>query len=649
MHKVGWHLGNVRPMDDSDWRIIHAVPPASVLFLSGEAIGGDQVREMLRISPQCHVFLRPYYPPSDQEQGFRNYLGGVKDLIAPGNWDFIPQGQRHLQVFNEQNMPHTAPIGHPTDQWEGFGPSVEAMERFNRWFCIAYDELKAVNPTWKISFTPLTPGNRDAYFRTDPENVPYYMHGPEAAKENPTPDDIRAAIQSGPCYEALKRADEYLAHIYVINDPEHQMRELWAGLRFVQYARFFPKPMDIWITELGIGGDAINWVRWFELLDNYPEVKGTCIWRLGYEIRSEGNAAVQALQRYVSSLPAASTADLAASTTTGSAPLTVRFTDRSSGSVKAWRWEFGDGGRSQEQNPTHVYQEPGNYTVTLRAYGPGGVGVKTREALIRVQPVLAPPVAAFFADPTAGPAPLAVHFSDQSTGQATVWQWDFGDGQTGSGRNPVHTYDAPGQYTVTLTVTGPAGSDSKAIAGLVAVSAAPVKPVAAFAVSPTRGPAPLSVQFTDQSTGQVAQWRWDFGDGHTSTTRHPQHAYEALGSYTVSLTVGGPAGSATETRVGAVTVDRKIGLEIEIGPIDEEAHFDTVEEAVRNKAWNAVTIAYNPDAAFARYARQHGLGAPLAAETDVTFEGQAYRLQGFVGGVVFTEVGKWDQIRHLTW
>ena len=303
MYKIGWHLGNARPIEESDWRVIQAVPPASVTFLSGEAIGDSDIHRILRVSPQCHIFMRPFFPPSDQERDFRSYIEGVKTLIVPGNWQMIPEGQRHLQIFNEMNMPHTASPGHPTDQWEGFGPSVEAMERFNRWFCIAYDELKAVNPTWKIGFPPLTPGNQDAYFRTDPENVPYYMHGPEAAKENPTPDEIRAAIKSGPCRDALKRADEYLAHIYVLNDAEHQMREVWAGLRFVQYAKFFPKPMDIWITELIIGGAAGNWVRWFELLDNYPEVKGTCIWRLGYEIRSAEEPLVRALRQYVDSLP----------------------------------------------------------------------------------------------------------------------------------------------------------------------------------------------------------------------------------------------------------------------------------------------------------------------------------------------------------
>lgn len=647
MHKVGWHLGNARPMGDKDWGVIHAVPPSSVIFITGEAIGGDQVREILKISPSCHFFLRPYFPPSDKESGFRDYLNRAKGLITPGNWNMIPEGQRHLQIFNEPNMPHTAPEGHPTDQWEGFGPTLEAMERLNDWFCRAYDELKAVNPTWKIGFPALTPGNRDAYFRTDPEDVPYYMHGPEAAKEDPTAAEIRAAIKSGPCFEALKRADEYLAHIYVLNDVENQITELWSGLRFVQYARFFPKPMNIWITELGIGGHESNWTRWFQLLDNYPEVKGTCIWRLGYEIRDTDHPAVKELKKYVSALPPAPEPDFSTSTAAGPAPLTVQFTDKTSGSVKQWRWRFGDGKGSSAQHPAHTYEEPGTYTVTLRAYGPGGEGIARRKSFIQVQSAVPAPVAAFSAQPTSGQSPLTVHFTDQSTGQITNRQWHFGDGNTDAGRNPVHTYGAPGNYSVTLTVTGPGGSNTKMLKQLVSVSDAPAGPVAAFTISPSRGPAPLTVQFTDQSSGQIAQWRWSFGDGHTSDLQSPEHTYEVMGAYTVSLTVTGPAGTATENKINAVTVDRRIGVEID--PIDEEIHFESAEDAVRNKAWNAVGVAFNPDAGFPLYARQHGLGAPLTGETDVTFEDKSYRLQGFVGGVVFTQVGKWDQISHIEW
>jgi PKD repeat protein len=67
----------------------------------------------------------------------------------------------------------------------------------------------------------------------------------------------------------------------------------------------------------------------------------------------------------------------------------------------------------------------------------------------------------FTADLTSGLAPLTVKFKDQSTGDLTSWSWDFGDGSTSTEKKPAHTYADPGTYTVSLTVTGPEGSDTE--------------------------------------------------------------------------------------------------------------------------------------------------------------------------------------------
>ena len=80
------------------------------------------------------------------------------------------------------------------------------------------------------------------------------------------------------------------------------------------------------------------------------------------------------------------------------------------------------------------------------------------------------------------------------------------------------------------------------------------RPDAHFSASPTSGAAPLTVNFTDQSTGQITSWSWDFGDGSTSTEQNPSHTYTDGGSYTVSLTVTGPGGSDTETKTGFISV-----------------------------------------------------------------------------------------------
>jgi PKD repeat protein len=82
------------------------------------------------------------------------------------------------------------------------------------------------------------------------------------------------------------------------------------------------------------------------------------------------------------------------------------------------------------------------------------------------------------------------------------------------------------------------------------------RPVAHFSASPTSGAAPLTVNFTDQSTGQITSWSWDFGDGSISTEQNPSHTYTDDGSYTVSLAVTGPGGSDTETKADYINVIR---------------------------------------------------------------------------------------------
>src|SRR5215471_5595585 len=79
-------------------------------------------------------------------------------------------------------------------------------------------------------------------------------------------------------------------------------------------------------------------------------------------------------------------------------------------------------------------------------------------------------------------------------------------------------------------------------------------PVADFSATPTTGPLPLTVQFSDASTGSINTWAWNFGDGATSSVQNPQHTYSTAGSYTVSLTVSGAGGSNSTTKINFVTV-----------------------------------------------------------------------------------------------
>ncbi len=241
-------------------------------------------------------------------------------------------------------------------------------------------------------------------------------------------------------------------------------------------------------------------------------------------------------------------ADFTASHLSGVVPYTVIFTDLSTGDPDTRLWDFGDGGTSDERNPTHMYTAPGIYTVTLTVTNDGGSDSLVRPAYIEVH---GPPGAGFMVDTTLGCAPFTAAFTDTSTGEVDQWAWDFGDGGTASYQHPTHDYAAPGLYDVTLTVTGPWGSDALTRTELIRVE----EPVtAAASVSAIEGTAPLTADFSDLSTGGPTSWHWEFGDGAVDTLQHPSHTYVDAGTYTVTLTAGNSCGDDTVVLVDHITV-----------------------------------------------------------------------------------------------
>ncbi|WP_424356685.1 DUF2341 domain-containing protein [Methanocella sp. MCL-LM] len=239
------------------------------------------------------------------------------------------------------------------------------------------------------------------------------------------------------------------------------------------------------------------------------------------------------------------TASFTASPVSGQNPLSVTFTDASTGnSLSGWSWNFGDGQTSTERNPTHVYQNAGAYTVTLtvtNAYG--GSNTMTRTNYISVSQHA--PVASFTSNPTIGQNPLTVQFTSTSNlyGTAATYSWNFGDGQASTAQNPSHIYTNAGTYTVTLIVTNTAGSSTTT--ATITVSQHP--PAASFTTSATSGLNPLTVTFTDTSSlyNAAATYQWNFGDGQASTERNPTHVYQNAGTYTAKLTVTTSGGSNT--------------------------------------------------------------------------------------------------------
>jgi len=272
------------------------------------------------------------------------------------------------------------------------------------------------------------------------------------------------------------------------------------------------------------------------------------------------------------SLPGAPVANFTANVTSGKAPLTVEFTDISTGSPMSRQWDFNNDGivDSTEQNPIYTYAAAGTYTVNLTVTGPGGSDFEVKTEYINVaSPSSAKPVAAFSASPTSGKTPLKVAFTDTSTGSPTSWFWKFGDGSKSYLQNPTHKYSKAGTYTVNLTVKNAKGSNTVTKTDYIKVI---TKPVANFTSSVTSGKVPLKVAFTDTSTGIPAKWIWDFGDGSKSYLQNPTHKYSKAGIYTVNLTVKNAKGSNMVTKTDYIKVITKPVANFSANPTSGKHH-----------------------------------------------------------------------------
>jgi len=306
-------------------------------------------------------------------------------------------------------------------------------------------------------------------------------------------------------------------------------------------------------------------------------------------------------------------ADFVGDPTEGAIPLTVQFTDKSTGDITSWSWDFGDGGTSALQNPSHTYEAEGYYTVSLTVSGPNGSDTNTKVDYIHATSgqivkeyadrdiAVSGTVSGSYLDTKVSDDVYEAVTERQSGGKPTnrysylehKWTISVTGGtsvtfyveahKTAStdGDDFVFAYSTDDAvYTDMVTVSSTSDMVYSAalpntLSGTVYVrvkdtdqasgnrsldtiyidemyvesaSGPPVPPVADFVGDPTSGCAPLAVQFTDQSSGNPTSWSWDFGDGGSSSEQNPSHTYQSVGYYTVSLTVSNTAGSDTNTK-----------------------------------------------------------------------------------------------------
>lgn len=280
-------------------------------------------------------------------------------------------------------------------------------------------------------------------------------------------------------------------------------------------------------------------------------------------------------------------ATFTASPANGTRPLEVTFdasasTD-SDGTIVSYDWDFGDASGSASATgitTSYTFDAAGTYAVTLTVTDDDGASASNSQTVVVSEPVAdnQAPEALFTSTPNTGQAPLTVMFnasaSTDEDGSITRYEWLLGDGISRTGRTLEYTYDSPGSYTVTLTVTDDDNASSQAESVITVLAPdtpmpdptpdppdpptpSNVAPSASFAATPASGDAPLTVSFdasvSSDSDGTIIAYVWAFGDGATGAGETIEHIYDDPGTYTARLTVADDDG-ATSTSTVTITV-----------------------------------------------------------------------------------------------
>lgn len=214
----------------------------------------------------------------------------------------------------------------------------------------------------------------------------------------------------------------------------------------------------------------------------------------------------------------------------------IEITNQSLAGHWNYVWQMGDGSKLEyEQDPVkfpYTYSWPDDdfatriFTITLQVENNWCQDTISRKVIIRAPQ----PEAEFLGDLAVCPS-TEIQFENKSQ-YSSAWLWDFGDGNLSTAREPRHAFRDPGVYQVKLLVSGHGGVDSTYQTVTVHQP-----PVSSFRTDPAVVNIPGSVQMINLSS-LGHSWHWDFGDGNTSAEFEPEHFYDQMGQYIITLTVG---------------------------------------------------------------------------------------------------------------
>lgn len=287
-------------------------------------------------------------------------------------------------------------------------------------------------------------------------------------------------------------------------------------------------------------------------------------------------------------------ADFTADKTSGDAPLTVKFTDKSTGAT-SWEWNFGDGNTSTTQNPEYTYKYSGTYTVTLKVDDGSGNPVTSAPTTITVKSTATPtptPTETGILTMTLTPGKTWSDFlkldyeAAVSLGYAT-YKWDFDGDGTSEKQKGTFKFDNTGTKTITLTAvsyTKPLKNTS--VKQTVTIAEPALEPK--ISVETVAGT--YQINFAD-NTGvpdeYVKSRIWEFGDGNTSNAKSGTYTYDTTGSRTVKLTLttkGDKTASASKS-VNINGITAKFSASPTSGAAPLEVKF--TDNSVRNSKTNS--------------------------------------------------------------
>ncbi|MCS3797232.1 gliding motility-associated-like protein [Chitinophagaceae bacterium OAS944] len=397
-----------------------------------------------------------------------------------------------------------------------------------------------------VNFTDASTGNPDQWeWDLGNGTISYYQH-PSLTYFNPGIYTIKLTVKKGTASASITKTQYINAYASPVID-------------FTQSATVGCFPLKVSFTNQSIpgSGNAVSYLWDFgdgtTSTLQHPEHTYSSTGQYNISLRSVNsngcNASVTRLKA-IDIQTGVKAAFTAGSATSCKAPATVPFTNTSTGTgTMSYAWDFGDGSQSTAKDPFHTYTAAGHYIVKLAIKNNSGctdtfinnnVEVGLNEAK--------------FTSPAISCVSKPVTFSNSSTTNPVSVFWNFGDGATATGASVTHAYAAIGTYPITQVVNFGSCIDTRT--GSIQI----IKRSVVDFTSPDRlsCKAPYSAAFQANAPDAV-DWKWDFGDGTTSTDKAPVHIYNTEGSFKVSLTITNSAGcSETIEKPGYVVVQKPI-------------------------------------------------------------------------------------------